>query len=52
MHVGLISRGDFNYALDLANELSEVGTSVTLYLRHEFVVKAVGTSDQPVDRLY
>jgi glycosyltransferase involved in cell wall biosynthesis len=48
----LIARGDFDYALDLANELSEVGVTVTLYLRHELVVKIVDTPNRPIERLY
>jgi len=52
MHVGIITRGDVDYALDLANDLSEVGVSVTLYLCHKHVVQEVDTPDRPVERLY
>jgi glycosyltransferase involved in cell wall biosynthesis len=52
MRVGVIARGDIVYALDLASELSDAGVSVTLYLWHSHVVKIVGTSDQPIRRLY
>lgn len=52
MHIGLISRGDIDYALDLANELNEAGVTVTLYLCHAHVVREVDTPDRPIERLY
>ena len=52
MHIGLISRGDIDYALDLANELNEVGVTVTLYLCQEHVVQEVDTPGRPIERLY
>lgn len=52
MHVGLIARGDVDYALDLANDLSEVGVTVTLYLCHAHVVQEVDTLVRPIERLY
>ncbi len=52
MHVGLIARGDVDYALDLANELSEMGMVVTLYLCYSHVLNIVGSSDHLKESLY
>jgi glycosyltransferase involved in cell wall biosynthesis len=52
MHVGLVCSADFDYGLDLANALNEVGVSVTLYLSHARTAKAVGASDRLEERLY
>lgn len=52
MHVGLVTRGDVAYTLDVANELHEAGISVTLYLPYAHVAREVGTFDQPVEHLY
>lgn len=52
MHIGLVTRGDVAYTLDLANELYEAGMSITLYLPHGHTVREVGTPDRPVERLY
>jgi len=52
MHIGLISRGDIDYALDLANELNEAGVTVTLYLCQAHVEREVDTPDRPIERLY
>jgi glycosyltransferase involved in cell wall biosynthesis len=52
MHVGLITRGDVAYTLDVANELYEAGTSVTLYLPYAHTAREVGTFEQPAERLY
>jgi len=52
MHIGLVTRGDVAYTLDLANDLYEAGMSVTLYLPYAHTVREVGTPDRPVERLY
>jgi glycosyltransferase involved in cell wall biosynthesis len=52
MHVGLITRGDLAYTLDLANGLHEAGMSITLYLPHAHTVREVGSLDRPAERLY
>ncbi len=52
MHVGLVTRGDVAYTLDLANLLYEAGLSVSLYLSYEHTVREVGTRDRPIERLY
>jgi glycosyltransferase involved in cell wall biosynthesis len=52
MHIGLISWGDVDYALDLANELNEAGVTVTLYLCQAHVEREVDTPDRPIERLY
>lgn len=53
MHVGLVTRGDVTYTLDLANELiKESGISVTLYMCHAHTVQQVDTLERPIDRLY
>lgn len=52
MHVGLVTRGDVAYTLDVANELHEADIFVTLYLPYAHVAREVGTFDQPVEHLY
>jgi glycosyltransferase involved in cell wall biosynthesis len=52
MHVGLITRGEVAYTLDLASQLHEAGISVSLYMRHVATVREVGDADRPVERLY
>jgi glycosyltransferase involved in cell wall biosynthesis len=52
MHIGLVSRGDTAYTLDLANLLHEAGLSISLYLSYEHTVGEVGTRDRPAERLY
>jgi glycosyltransferase involved in cell wall biosynthesis len=52
MHIGLVTRGDLAYTLDLANLLHEAGLSLTLYLPFEHVVREAGTREHPVERLY
>lgn len=51
MHVGIVTRSQVDYALDLANQLSEQGVSVTLYMDHAETVEEVGDSDRPEERL-
>jgi glycosyltransferase involved in cell wall biosynthesis len=52
MHVGLVTRGEVPYTLDLANQLFEAGISVSLYMCHAHTVIEAGTSSHPVERLY
>jgi glycosyltransferase involved in cell wall biosynthesis len=53
VHIGLMTRGDVAYALDLANEMIGLpGTSVTLYMCSAHVERYVGAQDRSVDRLY
>jgi len=53
MHVGLVTRGDPCYALDLANELINVpGVSVTLYMCRAHTILQVNKTQRPVERLY
>jgi len=52
MHIGLITRSQIDYALDLANEYDARGISVNLYLDQRQTGEEVGDSDTPVDCLY
>jgi glycosyltransferase involved in cell wall biosynthesis len=52
MRVGIVSRSQVDYALDLANELHQTGASVTLYLDHQHIVDEVGDSSHPVEHIY
>ena len=52
IHVGLITRCEVPYTLDLANQLFEAGLAVTLYLCREHTIAEVGDSEDPVERLY
>ena len=52
MHIGLVTRSEVEYVLDLANELHEAGMSVSLYMCHAHTVQEVDTPDRPVERLY
>jgi glycosyltransferase involved in cell wall biosynthesis len=52
MQIGLVTRSQVDYALDLANELNEEGLSVTLYMSEAFAAQEIGTSDRPVECLY
>ena len=52
IHVGLITRCEVPYTLDLANQLCEAGLSVTLYLCREHTIAEVGDSENPLESLY
>ena len=52
MRVGIVSRSQVDYALDLANELHLNGAAVTLYLDDKHIIDEVGDSLRPVERLY
>jgi len=52
MHVGLVTRSQIDYALDLANELDAKGNSIFLYLDYSHTVQEVKCPDQPVRQLY
>ena len=52
MRVGIVSRSQVDYALDLANELHQNGAAVTLYLDDKHIIDEVGDSLRPVERLY
>ena len=47
----MVARGDFAYALDLANQLHKAAISITLYLSHAQIVREVGTLDRPVETI-
>lgn len=52
MHVGLVTRGDVGYTLDVANQLHAAGLTVSLYMCYDHAVNEVGDADRPVERLY
>jgi len=52
MHVGLVTRGEVAYTLDLASQLHQAGISVSLYMCHAHTVGEIGTPDRPEERLY
>ena len=52
MRIGLITRSQVDYAIDLANEFDAIGVSVTLYLDYTRTANEVGEFDQPVEYLY
>lgn len=52
MHIGIVTRSEADYALDLANGFRAEGAAVTLYMDHADIVAAVGDSSEPVGRLY
>jgi len=51
VHVGLLTRSDVGYTLDLANDLQRTGASVTVYMCHEHTIREVGLTDRPAERL-
>ena len=52
MRIGLVTRGEVAYTLDLANQLSRAGQSVSLYLNYQHAVGEIGTSDRPAERFH
>jgi glycosyltransferase involved in cell wall biosynthesis len=52
MHIGLITRGDLAYTLDVARDLHKAGMSISLYLPHAHTVREVGSKKRPKERLY
>lgn len=52
MHVGLVTRGEVPYTLDLANQLHQAGITVSLYMCRAETVEEVGDPNHPAERLY
>ena len=52
MRVGIVSRSQVDYALDLANELHQSGAAVSLYLDDRHIIDEVGDALRPVEHLY
>lgn len=52
MRMALISLTDIDYGLDLANVLNDKGASVSLYMSRLHVVRAVGSIEHPVERVF
>ena len=52
MHVGLVTRSQTDYAIDLANGLDAQGNVVTVYLDYAQVLEEIGTSEQPIELIY
>lgn len=52
MRIGLVTRSQIDYALDLANGLDAEGNLITLYMDHTKTIGETGDSDRPVERLY
>jgi glycosyltransferase involved in cell wall biosynthesis len=52
MHIGIVTRSQIDYALDLANGFIEEGHVVNLYLDHAKTGIEVGDLDWPMDGLY
>ncbi len=52
MHIGLITRSQVDYAIDLANEFNAKGISVTLYLDRSQLVEETGSLNGPVEHLH
>ncbi|MGA7194812.1 MAG: glycosyltransferase family 4 protein, partial [Anaerolineales bacterium] len=52
MHIGLISRSQTDYTIDLANGFDAAGNPVTLYLDYVQAVEELGSDEQLVERLY
>jgi len=52
MHIGIITRGETTYALNIANQMINAGNKVSLYLCHSEVEEEMGISDRPAERLY
>ncbi len=52
MHIGLITRSQTDYALDLANSFQARGEAVTLYLDYIETLEEIGDSEQPVEDIY
>ena len=52
MHIGLVTRSQIDYALDLANGLDAQGKLVTLYIDYTKAVGEAGDLDRPLEHLY
>jgi glycosyltransferase involved in cell wall biosynthesis len=52
MHIGIVTRSQVDYALDMANELIGAGMFVTLYMDYAETVEEVGDPGRPVERLF
>lgn len=52
MHIGLITRSQTDYVLDLANSFMAEGQTVTMYLDYAQAVEEIGNTRQPVDEIY
>ena len=47
MHIGLITRSQTDYVLDLANSFQARGEAVTLYLDHLETLEEIGDFEHP-----
>ena len=52
MHIGLITRSQTDYVLDLANSFQARGEAVTLYLDHLETFEEIGDSEHPIEDIY
>jgi glycosyltransferase involved in cell wall biosynthesis len=52
MHIGLITRSQTDYVLDLANSFQAKGEAVTLYLDHLETLEEIGNSEHPVEDIF
>lgn len=52
MHIGLISRSQVDYAIDLASGFSSEGHPVTLYMDYIHATAELGDDKQPVENIY
>ncbi len=52
MHVGIITRSQADYLLDLANGFNAEGETVTVYLDYAQTIEEIGDSDRPIDGIY
>jgi len=52
MHIGLVTRSQTDYALDLANGLEAGGKDVTVYLDYAQAQEEIGNSEQPIEFFY
>ena len=52
MRVGIVSYSDTDQAFDLGFDLHQVGADVHLYLSTKHVLRALDTSENPVQRIY
>jgi glycosyltransferase involved in cell wall biosynthesis len=52
LRIGLVTRSQTDYAIDLANEFNAEGASVALYINYSETEEEAGNSAEPVERLY
>lgn len=52
MHIGLITRSQTDYVLDLANSFQARDETVTLYLDYTETLEEIGDSESPIEDIY